>query len=91
MKDQQCAGSEGMLTILPAVCDILGRAVYFSSRESVFVWTSRVQGADGTTAETGLDGKHCCMFLQVNQFYLYKSCLIEFKASHISKGKNEMF
>ncbi len=36
MKDQQCAGSEGMLTIPPAVCDILGRAVHFSSRESVF-------------------------------------------------------
>lgn len=34
MKDQQCAGAEGMLTIPPAVCDILGRAVYFSSRES---------------------------------------------------------
>lgn len=36
MKEQQCAGTEGMLNIPPAVCDILGRAVHFSSRESVF-------------------------------------------------------
>lgn len=68
MKDQQCAGSEGMLTILPAVCDILGRAVYFSSRESVFVWTSRVQGADGTTAEADLDGKHCLLHVLASEW-----------------------
>lgn len=51
MKDQQCAGSEGMLAMPPAVCDILGFAVLRSSIECIqAVWTSRVQGADGTTS-----------------------------------------
>lgn len=51
MKEQQCALSEGMLTIPPAVWDILGRAVHLKQqRECVqSVWTNRVQGADGKT------------------------------------------
>lgn len=48
MKDRQCAGSEGMPTIPPAVCDILERAAHLERVQSE--WTNRVQGADGTAA-----------------------------------------
>lgn len=53
VKDQQRVGSGGMLTIPPAVCDILGHSVHCSRTECVQpVWARRLQGVSGRSSKT---------------------------------------